>query len=146
MLNNLEQAALRAFRAGDSSMTSAAPLSGREDWLRFGIGCLLEIGARVRSMHFTPLAGAVVFKGDGSPSVPEEYAIEQYLRDRLQPIAPTASVMGEESGGALSEGGISVAIDPVDGHLGAGQSQLHSRRQLSHSDSTIRVVRHPGGA
>jgi fructose-1,6-bisphosphatase/inositol monophosphatase family enzyme len=115
MLNNLEQAALHAFRAGDSPLTSAAPPSVREDWLRFGIECLLEIGAWVRSMRFAPLAGAVVFKGDGSPTVPEEYAIEQYLRDRLQLIAPTASVRGEESGGSLSEGGISVAIDPVDG-------------------------------
>ena len=115
MLNNLEQATLRAFRAGDSSATSAAPLCGHEDWLRFGIRYLLEIGGRVRAMCFAPLAGAVVFKDDGSPSVPEETAIEQYLRDCLQAIAPTASVMGEESGGSVSKGGISVAIDPVDG-------------------------------
>jgi histidinol-phosphatase len=115
MLNAVEQTALNSFRAGEHSAAFTTVLRGHDDWLRFGIQLLLETGRRVRAMRFAPLANTVVFKEDGSPSVSEETAIEQHLRDQLQRVAPQAGVMGEESGGELSKNGISVAIDPVDG-------------------------------
>ena len=87
MLNALEQAAITSFRAGEEASAASLNLTGHDAWLRFGLQVLLETGRRVRAMRFAPLARAVTFKEDGSPSVAEEQAIEHYLRDQLQRFA-----------------------------------------------------------
>ena len=115
MLTALEQQVLQDFRAHPGRDLPMPGISSREDWLRLGLGLLLAAGRKVRALRFSPLADAVVFKADGSPSVPVEIEIETSLREQLQRIAPATCVMGEETGGCISGSGCSVAIDPVDG-------------------------------
>lgn len=115
MLKPVEQRALQNHRKQRNAGSVNEPVDNPEAWLQLGLEVLLEAGQRVRAMRFSPMAGSIVFKADGSPSVPLESALEQSLRQRLRRDAPGTSVVGEESGGSIDHDGVSVAIDPVDG-------------------------------
>lgn len=54
-------------------------------------------------------------KPDGSPVTEADREIERVLRDRVARVLPTATVLGEEHGGALADRGVCVVVDPIDG-------------------------------
>jgi fructose-1,6-bisphosphatase/inositol monophosphatase family enzyme len=111
-LSQIELASLEAFRSG-----SPAPerVSGETDaWIGFGIVQLLIAARALRSAHLA-LRENVEIKEDGSPTVLVEKQIEVRLREALAEFAPSAAIVGEETGGVFPSSGLAVAIDPVDG-------------------------------
>jgi fructose-1,6-bisphosphatase/inositol monophosphatase family enzyme len=76
---------------------------------------LLDAGRLVREKRMVACRQDVLYKDDGSPATRLEADIELLLRDRLAKFEPSAVVIGEETGGALSRSGFEIAIDPVDG-------------------------------
>ena len=114
MLNELERACIEAFRSGAVSEPQRSKKES-EAWIEFGLTLLLDASriARERSSAFG--LERVELKGDGSPVTPLELEVESLLRARLQAFDPSATVMGEETGGALNNSGLTVAIDPMDG-------------------------------
>ena len=114
MLNELERACIEAFRSGAVSEPQRSKKES-EAWIEFELTLLLDASriARKRSSAFG--LERVELKGDGSPVTPLELEVESLLRARLQAFDPSATVMGEETGGALNNSGLTVAIDPMDG-------------------------------
>jgi fructose-1,6-bisphosphatase/inositol monophosphatase family enzyme len=113
-LNALERACLEAHQSG-APISPAQDLAAPEDWARFCIRVALQAGNLAREMRLGSMREAVQFKPDGSPATLREVQVEELLRERLAAFAPDATVVGEETGGTLSEAGVTVAIDPIDG-------------------------------
>ena len=85
------------------------------DWLLFGLRFIYETLCDLRRIRFSDLGGEVSFKKDGSPVSTIDKQVESRLRQRVTRFDPTATVVGEEFGGALGVTGICLAIDPIDG-------------------------------
>jgi fructose-1,6-bisphosphatase/inositol monophosphatase family enzyme len=115
MLTSTEKKAIDAHRQGRDESANAGSEIDLDAWLEFGIKVLLGAGRMVRDARYSALQETVRYKTDGSPSLRVEHEIEEKLRRRLAIFAPDAGVLGEESGGALSQTGIVIVIDPVDG-------------------------------
>lgn len=112
MIEAIEAAALADFRSGravEPTRTGDAAC----DWLAFGLAFLLESGREIRGR--ADGVDDVRTKGDGSPATRLEERIEGLLRQRLAAFEPSATIVGEETGGALADSRWSVAIDPIDG-------------------------------
>jgi fructose-1,6-bisphosphatase/inositol monophosphatase family enzyme len=115
-LNELEQACLSTFqRGGAREISYPTSTDTPGDWIRFCFLAALEVGRVVRALRWSPLRDLVSFKGDGSPTTTGEAAVEELVRARLRAFSPGAVLVGEETGGALPESGVAVAVDPVDG-------------------------------
>jgi fructose-1,6-bisphosphatase/inositol monophosphatase family enzyme len=114
-LNTIERESIEAFRSGSGALPSGAGPDSEPAWIRFGLGVMLEAGRRVRGMRLESLRACTEFKDDATPVTRQEHEIEAFFRDALSAFDPEARLVGEESGGAISQRGISVAIDPVDG-------------------------------
>ena len=113
-LTTVELEALDAFRRG----APTEPRDGEDGaWIGFGLRCLLEAG-RVLRANSTLLHEHVELKADGSPATRLERAVERDVRERLRGFAPTATFLGEETGGRLPSSDFAVAVDPVDGTWG----------------------------
>lgn len=114
-LNTIERDSIEAFRAGSGTPARGAGSDDESAWIRFGLGAMLEAGRLVRGIRLEPLRGSTEFKDDATPVTHQEREIEGLLCNALSAFDPEARLLGEESGGATSPHGISVAIDPVDG-------------------------------
>jgi len=113
MLNSIEKACIDAYRRRESKSAEADDESSR--WVAFGLYTVLDAGRLVREKRTVASRQDVLYKDDGSPATRLEADIESLLRSRLEEFEPRATVVGEETGGALSSSGIEIAIDPVDG-------------------------------
>jgi fructose-1,6-bisphosphatase/inositol monophosphatase family enzyme len=91
------------------------PTSDYDAWPMFCIELALEAGKLVREVRSRTLADLVSFKTDGSPVSKVEAEIEAMCERKLDDFRPTATFVGEESGGTLPVTGEAVAIDPIDG-------------------------------
>ena len=86
-----------------------------EQLLHFGIWAIYRLGLRIRYQRIHPFELNPGQKKDGSPFTEFEQQIEKQLRDWIKIRFPEASLVGEESGGSLTDPGITFVIDPVDG-------------------------------
>jgi fructose-1,6-bisphosphatase/inositol monophosphatase family enzyme len=107
-----EHGALDAFLRGASTIPPGARDGAA--WVRFGLGCLLEAGKLLRERSLAAGEGFEL-KPDGSPVTRLEAEVEDLVRERLARFEPEAAFIGEESGGALPDAGLAVAVDPIDG-------------------------------
>jgi myo-inositol-1(or 4)-monophosphatase len=114
-LNTIERESIEAFRSGSGALPSGAGSDDEPAWIRFGLGAMLEAGRLVRGIRLEPLRGSTEFKDDATPVTRHEHEIEALFHNALSAFDPEARLVGEESGGATLQRGISVAIDPVDG-------------------------------
>jgi len=112
-LNALERTWIEAFRAGKGSPTQGA--GDPEDWLALCFFLLLEAGRMLRGSRYADARESLQIKLDGSPTTSLELDIEALLRDTMAIFDPHATVVGEETGGALPASGLAVVVDPVDG-------------------------------
>jgi myo-inositol-1(or 4)-monophosphatase len=117
MLSQLERSAFDSFEDGSWKVAALDGGAGQDEveWIRLGLCFLLETVSKLRYLRFEDLDRQAAFKPDGSPFSQIEGEIENLLRKRLGRLAPEVNILGEESGGAVSSLGYSVAIDPVDG-------------------------------
>ena len=113
MLNSLEKACVDAYRKPEPAAPKFEDESSR--WVAFGLYMLLDAGRLVREKRMVASRQDVRYKDDGSPATRLEAEIELRLRERRATFEPSAVVIGEETGGALSRSGIEIAIAPVDG-------------------------------
>ena len=113
MLNAIEKAYIDAYRRREPQSVSTEDETSR--WVGAGLYMVLDAGRLVREQRTVAGRDGVHYKDDGSPATRLEADIESLLRKRLAKFAPDASVVGEETGGALSGSGVEVAIDPIDG-------------------------------
>ena len=113
MLNALEKTCIDAYRRREPDAAQAEDESSR--WVAFGLYMVLDAGRLVREKRMVAGRQDVLYKDDGSPATRLEADIETMLRNRLAKFEPSAVVVGEETGGAMSGSGIEIAIDPVDG-------------------------------
>lgn len=112
-LSKFEAACINAFRNG--SETPARGASETEDWICFGFHVLLRAGQMLRRNRVAGVRTSPEIKPDGSPTTTIEQEIESLVRDTLASFDPSATLIGEESGGALPTTGVALAVDPVDG-------------------------------
>ncbi len=112
-LTKLEAACINAFRNG--SETPARGTSEIEGWIGFGFHILLRAGQMLRRKRAARVRTSVEIKLDGSPTTTFEQDVELLVRDMLASFDPSATLIGEESGGALPASGVALAVDPVDG-------------------------------
>ncbi len=117
-LSLTEKKALEAFYEKESSIYSMVDPDSRDGWLCFGLFLLLSAGGMVRKMRFGSMGDQVSFKPDGSPVTATDKIIELFFRESFNRFCPEAAMLGEETGGSLSETGYSVAVDPIDGTWG----------------------------
>jgi myo-inositol-1(or 4)-monophosphatase len=116
MLNAVESRCLAEFHSGSELDWSEGNHLHRTDkWIRFGLHLLLEAGRMIRGAQADLSQLQATLKEDGSPTTEVEMQIEALLQSRLTTFAPSATVVGEESGGSLISSTTTVAIDPIDG-------------------------------
>jgi myo-inositol-1(or 4)-monophosphatase len=111
----LEQRCLEQFRRTGDCWPEPGRCAEEDAWVQFALAAVLHAGRLVRALRPIPLSGEAAFKDDSSPVTEQEHEIEWMIRGQLTDFCPEATFMGEESGGAVSPDGISVAVDPVDG-------------------------------
>ncbi len=112
-LTQFEAACINAFRNGSETPVRGA--SETEDWIGFGFHVLLRAGQMLRREQSASVRTSVEIKLDGSPTTTFEQDVELLVRDTLASFDPSATLIGEESGGALPASGVALAVDPVDG-------------------------------
>jgi len=110
-----EKKALNAFYGKGSSIYSMVDPGSREGWLCFGLFILLSAGAMVRKMRLDSMEDQVSFKQDGSPVSITDKTIELFFKESFKRFCPDAGMLGEETGGSLTDTGYSIAVDPIDG-------------------------------
>ena len=129
MLNNLEQAALHAFRAGDSSMTSAAPLSGAKTGCASALGIYWKSApgcAPCASCHWPARWSS---RATAVPRCPRNMRLNNIYAISLQPIAPIRQRDGRGEWRLSQRGRHQRGNRSRRWHLGAGQSQHLPRHQ-----------------
>ncbi len=113
-LNELEQKCIERFRDA-----RGAPDRGEDDtasWTELGFYVLLEAGRLLRASRYKKATrDSMSYKSDQSPATAVESEIEALLRRAVADFEPSATIVGEETGGVLPATGLAVAIDPVDG-------------------------------
>jgi myo-inositol-1(or 4)-monophosphatase len=114
-LTSLEQRCLEQFRRTGDCWPEPGRHAEEDAWVQFALAAVLHAGRLVRALRPVPLSGEAAFKDDSSPVTEQEHEIEWMIRGCLSEFCPDASFLGEESGGAISPDGITVAVDPVDG-------------------------------
>jgi fructose-1,6-bisphosphatase/inositol monophosphatase family enzyme len=83
--------------------------------IRFGIWAFIKIGTMIREKSVFISEIEIIEKKDGSPVTELEYGIEEFINQSIIRYLPGVSFEGEESGGAIRENGVSLALDPLDG-------------------------------
>jgi fructose-1,6-bisphosphatase/inositol monophosphatase family enzyme len=81
----------------------------------FGIWSLVKIGTMIRAESAQISDIEIIEKNDGSPVTNLEYSIEEFIKQSIVHYLPDVSFEGEESGGSISEEGVALALDPLDG-------------------------------
>jgi len=114
VLTQLERDCIDGFRAGTKLHEGKGSVGDVEAWSGFMLRMLLEAARALRRARIRQ-GGSSRLKIDGSPTVEIEHGVEAELRGLVARIAPDATFIGEESGGALPSSGLAVAVDPVDG-------------------------------
>ena len=113
-LTRLERDCIDGFRAGTALEEGKGSVCGEEAWSGFTLRMLLEAARALRRARIRQ-GGDLHLKIDGSPAIEIEQDVEAELCRLVARIAPDATFIGEESGGALPSSGLAVAVDPVDG-------------------------------
>lgn len=111
-LTTLEESTLQRFRTGVAMIESDGSTDG---WISFALTMVLECAEMTRRERFSRGPGTVDFKDDRSPTIRLETEVEELIRRRLSRFMPDAAMVGEETGGEVTESGFSLAVDPIDG-------------------------------
>lgn len=114
-LDDWERRLLEDFRNGRAVVPLAQEDESGDPWPAFAVAAALRASATVRAGELELGQGDVEVKGDGSPVTRLEHDVETEIARALERFAPAATLVGEETGGALPTRGDALAVDPVDG-------------------------------
>jgi fructose-1,6-bisphosphatase/inositol monophosphatase family enzyme len=112
-LNALEQSSLSCFR--NDRIPDFASFGEEQSLVSYGLWALLKIGKLIRSARILPAQISFKNKDDGSPATDLEKRIEELVIETSRQFFPGLAFVGEESGGELASGRISIVLDPIDG-------------------------------
>jgi fructose-1,6-bisphosphatase/inositol monophosphatase family enzyme len=112
-LNALEKSSLNCFR--NDRVPDFASFGEELSLVSYGLWALLKIGKLIRSARILPAQIAFINKDDGSPATDLEKKIEELVMETSRQFFPGLAFVGEEAGGELASGRISIVLDPIDG-------------------------------
>jgi len=110
--NGLE---LRAISAGPLPEVDFSTFEVSERWLGFALVCAAYACRWLSDVRLDVAGRKGTLKADGTPTIPQEVAVEEDIRDALRVLDSNAAFVGEETGGEMLKTGITVSVDPVDG-------------------------------